>query len=331
MAQPSAVDPRDECPYSAVVRNTPVTWPRAELSGGLPTAKRRFALLIGGTEVGLSRGELLMGRSRSCQVIVDDMLVSRHHARLLVSQSALFVEDLGSTNGVIVNEAPIAGPTPLEDGDRIIVGTQEMVVRAVDDGTDTAAPASPRTSQRTPTAQPSVEIRAVPAPTQPEIPAPVLRGSAAHPGLEGADTTQRTEKAEGLLTMARMADRMITMGRHDAAVRLLGDHLRGLLAKAREGRVVPPDVLETVGIYGLKLSEVSRDPAWANIAIEMHLLARRPPPEKAVAALELLVSKLPGIDKQLLLRLKAALRDAADSLARDEWAIVERILKIPTR
>ncbi len=315
------------------MRNTPVTWPRAELNGGVSTVKRRFALLIGGTEVALSRGELLMGRSRSCQVIVDDMLVSRHHARLLVSQAALFVEDLGSTNGVMVNEAHIAGPTPLGDGDRIIVGTQEMVVRAVDDGTDTVAPASPRSAQATPAAQASVQIRAVsPAPsTQPEMPALAPAQPSGHPGLEGAETTQRTEKADGLLTMARMADRMITMGRHDAAVRLLGDHLQGLLARAREGRVVPRDVLETVGIYGLKLSEVSRDPVWANLALEIHMLSRRPLPEKAVATLELLISRLPGIDKQMLLRLKAALRDAADSLARDEWATVERILRIQTR
>ena len=124
------------------MRNTPVTWPRAELGGGASAARRRFALQMGGSEIALSRGELLLGRSRSCQVIVDDMLVSRHHARLLVSHAALFVEDLGSTNGVIVNEAPIAGPTPLTDGDRIIVGTQEMVVRAVDDGVETLAPAT---------------------------------------------------------------------------------------------------------------------------------------------------------------------------------------------
>lgn len=312
------------------MRNTPVTWPRAELSGSASTVRRRFALRMGGNEIALSRGELLMGRSRSCQVIVDDMLVSRHHARLLVSHNALFVEDLGSTNGVIVNEAPIAGPTPLADGDRVIVGTQEMVIRAVDDGVETLPPPSPRATQTTPKAQPSVQLAAI-KPTSPEI--PVLRAtvSAAHPGLEGADTTQRTEKADGLATMARMADRMITMGRHDAAARLLGDHLKGLLTKARQGRPVPRDALETAGLYGLKLTEVTRDATWANIAVELHLIARRPLPEKAVAQLELLLPKVEGVDRQLILALKAALRDAADGLARDEWALVERILRLQIR
>ena len=320
------------------MRNTPVTWPRAELGGGVPTTGRRFALLMGGSEIALSRGELLMGRSRSCQVIVDDMLVSRHHARLLVSRVALFVEDLGSTNGVIVNEVPIVGPTPLHDGDRIIVGTQELLVRAVDDGVPTIEPPSPRATQPTPKAQASVQIPAAHhLPTRPEVPAqrtvPMVsaRGPAAHPGLDAADNTQHTEKADGLLTMARMADRMITMGRHDAAARLLGDHLTGVLTKAKEGRAVPRDVLDTVGVYGLKLTEVTHDPTWANVAIELHHLVQRPLPEKAIAALELVVPRLEGLDRQLLLRYKAALRDAADNLSRDEWALVERILKIPTR
>lgn len=323
------------------MRNTPVTWPRAELNGGVPTTGRRFALLMGGTEVGLSRGELLLGRSRSCQVIVDDMLVSRHHARLLVSKVALFVEDLGSTNGVIVNEVPISGPTPLDDGDRVIVGTQELIVRAVDDGVETLEPPSPRSRQATPRAQPSVQLAAVAQqriPTQPEIPAPqqtvpMLRAkdTLSHPGVEGADNTQRTEKADGLSTMARMADRMIAMGRHDAAARLLGDHLKGVLAKAKEGRAVPRDVLDTVGVYGLKLTEVTHDATWANLAVELHLMARRPLPEKSVASLESVVARVSGIDKQLLLRFKAVLRDAADNLSRDEWALVERILKLPTR
>ncbi len=336
---PQRVDPSRLSPYSSCVRNTPVTWPRAELSGGVPSTGRRFALLMGGNELALSRGELLLGRSRSCQVIVEDMLVSRHHARLLVSKVALFVEDLGSTNGVIVNEVPISGPTPLHDGDRIIVGTQELVVRAVDDGIETLEPPSPRVSQPTPKAQPSVQLAAVVTrqqPTQPEVPAqvtvPMVR--APEPSVypsEGGATTQRTEKADGLLTMARMADRMIAMGRHDAAARLLGDHLKGVLAKAKQGRVVPRDVLDTVGVYGLKLSEVTHDATWANLAIELHSMARRPLPERAVGILELLLLRLPELDRQLLLRFKAALRDAADNLSREEWTLVERILKMPTR
>ncbi|MFO0571294.1 MAG: FHA domain-containing protein [Polyangiaceae bacterium] len=322
------------------MRHTPVTWPRAELTSGIPTKARRFTLWMGKSEIALSRGELLLGRSRSCQVIVDDMLVSRHHARLLVSKTALFVEDLGSTNGIIVNESVIAGPTPLADGDRLIVGTQELLVRSADEGPETVEPPSPRTRQQTPRAQPSIQLRAVDPPatvprgrTDPfPVPAPELRReSGQHPGFDGAETTQRTEKQDGLLTMARMADRMITMGRHDAAARLLGDHLRSVVAKAKSGQPVPSDVLETVGAYGLKLTEVTHHGEWANIAIELHLVESRPLPERAISALEAVLARVPSVDRGLILRYKAALRDASERFTREEQAQVERILKIPTR
>lgn len=316
------------------MRNTPVTWPRAELNGGVPSTGRRFALMMNGEEIALSRGELLLGRSRSCQVVVDDMLVSRHHARLLVSKTALFVEDLGSTNGVIVNEMPISGPTPLSDGDRLIVGTQELAVRAADDVEETLDRPVQRQRQETPKAQPPVQIQALARvqPTRPEMPATKTSPEgqpSSHPGMDGADT--RTEKADGLLTMARMADRMMALGRHDAAARLLGDHLKGVLARAKEGRAIPRDVLDTVGAYGIKLTLATRDPTWANIAVELHAIARRPFTAKALATLHEALAKTPGIDRAMLLRLKAALRDDQDRFTPEERAAAERCLGMPVR
>jgi hypothetical protein len=148
--------------------------------------------------------------------------------------------------------------------------------------------------------------------------------------IEVGELTQRTERGDVLLTMARMADRMISMGRHEAAARLLADHLRAAVAKARDGAEIPTVVRETVGIYGLKLTEVTQDPTWANLAVELHVLLRVPPPERAVGALEQAVARFP-LDRPLLLRLKAALRDAAEGLSREDLALTERILKIPTR
>jgi hypothetical protein len=127
-----------------------------------------------------------------------------------------------------------------------------------------------------------------------------------------------------------MADRMIAMGRNDAASRLLGDHLKGVLAKAKDGRPVPPDVLETVGVSGARLSEVTLDATWVNIALELHQHCRRPLPERAIASLEQLI-KLPSLDRALLLRYKAVLRDIEPALDRKDQALVLRISKIPTR
>jgi pSer/pThr/pTyr-binding forkhead associated (FHA) protein len=38
----------------------------------------------------------------------------------------LVVEDLGSTNGTLLNDEPLAGPQPLHHGDRIRIGDSEL-------------------------------------------------------------------------------------------------------------------------------------------------------------------------------------------------------------
>jgi FHA domain len=283
----------------------------------------QFSLVGGHGETALPRGQLMIGRSHSADLLVDDMLVSRQHARLLVSRDALFIEDLGATNGIVVNEVRIRGTTRLQDGDRIIVGTQEFAVRAVLDSEDAPAIAEREAKEERPTYRPPPPISAPAKETR-------AHETGAHPGFDGADT-QRTEKQDGILTMARLADRMITMGRSEAAARLLADHLGGVLAKAKEGRPVPADVLETVGIYGMKLTELTRDGRFLNAAVELHLVCSRPLGEKAVAGLESLIDKVESIDRALLLRYKATLRELEGTLSKGELALVERILKVPTR
>jgi pSer/pThr/pTyr-binding forkhead associated (FHA) protein len=284
--------------------------------------------LVGEVQIPLSRGEVLMGRSRSCQVLLDDMLVSRHHARFLVSRGALFIEDLGSSNGVRVNETPIAGPTPLNDGDRIIVGTQEIFVRSEpEESVPAESGDGPRANRPTlPVAKPVAVGSQPPSGSEP---APAKKS--VHPGAEVQDTTVHTEKQDGLLTMARMADRMMTMGRTDAAARLLGDHLRSVLIGAHVGKQLPPVVADTVGTHGMKLTEATRQGEWANIAVELQLMCRRVLPEKSVAVLEQVLHRVPSIDRHLLGRYQAFLKEIAADLDPEQRTIVDRICALPSR
>jgi hypothetical protein len=75
----------------------------------------------------LTPGRFLIGRSSSCQLSVDDPLVSRNHASLTVTDEGVSVEDLGSRNGVRVNGQRVEGSQRLEHGDRVTIGSQEMV------------------------------------------------------------------------------------------------------------------------------------------------------------------------------------------------------------
>jgi pSer/pThr/pTyr-binding forkhead associated (FHA) protein len=66
--------------------------------------------------------ETTIGRAAGCRISVDDTHVSKVHARVFVNEGRWYVEDLGSTNGTLVNETLVGATTPLDVGDRIRVG-----------------------------------------------------------------------------------------------------------------------------------------------------------------------------------------------------------------
>jgi len=91
----------------------------------------RFRLRFLLQEFELTGPEVLLGRSPECQITIEDPLVSRKHARIRIGEANASVEDAGSRNGVRVNGELIKQPTQLKDGDRIRLGTQELVFFAV--------------------------------------------------------------------------------------------------------------------------------------------------------------------------------------------------------
>ena len=70
--------------------------------------------------------ELTVGRAAGCQVVVDDTYASQIHARVFARDGQLLVEDLGSTNGTLLNKKKVTGPTVMRRGDRLQVGSTVM-------------------------------------------------------------------------------------------------------------------------------------------------------------------------------------------------------------
>jgi len=61
-------------------------------------------------ELVLLPGKYLIGRSRSCQLVISDELVSRRHAELEVCPNQnVVLRDLSSHNGIIVNGERVTG------------------------------------------------------------------------------------------------------------------------------------------------------------------------------------------------------------------------------
>lgn len=77
-------------------------------------------------------GEVVVGRGGELDLVLVEDMVSRKHAMLTVSDDALEIEDLGSTNGTFVNGEKIK-KVSLSEGDRVLIGTS---ILKVIDGTD---------------------------------------------------------------------------------------------------------------------------------------------------------------------------------------------------
>jgi S1-C subfamily serine protease len=78
--------------------------------------------------VNVTKSLAIIGRSSQCDVRIDAESVSARHARIKRYQDHVVVEDLGSTNGLLVNGERITSPAYLSDGDEIQVGTNGPIL-----------------------------------------------------------------------------------------------------------------------------------------------------------------------------------------------------------
>lgn len=77
-------------------------------------------------------GETLIGRASQVQVALLDSEVSRHHARLTLEKGRIELEDLGSTNGTLLNGERLKGSAVIQAGDRLSIGGHVLKLVALD-------------------------------------------------------------------------------------------------------------------------------------------------------------------------------------------------------
>ncbi len=91
-----------------------------------PEPTGRAMILADGKRMLIGPDGAVLGRSREADIVLNDPNVSRRHAEIAPDgRHGWTVRDLNSTNGVKVNGRRIAGPTRLESGDRLAMGTAE--------------------------------------------------------------------------------------------------------------------------------------------------------------------------------------------------------------
>jgi DNA-binding winged helix-turn-helix (wHTH) protein len=96
---------------------------------GVGGQKLVYRLIWGNREIALSPGENLLGRDENAIVWIDDPLVSRRHARILIDESGAVLEDLGSRNGTYLRGKKIEAPGELADEDPVKIGPASLIFR----------------------------------------------------------------------------------------------------------------------------------------------------------------------------------------------------------
>jgi DNA-binding winged helix-turn-helix (wHTH) protein len=98
-----------------------------------------YRLIWGNREIALAAGENLLGRDDDAIVWIDDALVSRRHARIVIDARGAVLEDLGSKNGTYLRGKRIEAARKLADEDQVTIGPASMIFRVFKQTDSTAA------------------------------------------------------------------------------------------------------------------------------------------------------------------------------------------------
>jgi pSer/pThr/pTyr-binding forkhead associated (FHA) protein len=275
----------------------------------------RFRLRYKKRDLDLSEGQFSVGRSSTCQLFLDDPLVSRRHAVFFVTDRGVWMEDQQSRNGVLVNERRVAGRVELRAGDRIQIGSQELsldtapedVARAVDNNagkmtlsrvatnTDRAAPNSHRPSSR----------------------------GGPPPEVETDPSTVR--RLDAFRMISSVAEKALAMGRHDEAERLLAGPLTELVEASRSGRPLSILLVDTVSALVAKLATATGKGEWVGLIIELYHAQARPFSAAVADELYIAFRRASGIDTGGLKGYLATLRDRQATFGPAERFLLQRV------
>lgn len=264
----------------------------------------RFSLLYRGHRFELKPGTLVIGRGTGCQLVLDDALVSRKHAEIEVTQTAAVLVDLGSVNGVYVNGVRAAGRRPLIDGDKLVIGQQEITVFAA---------VNPSLLPESPTARLSADTLVG------------LESPLAQPAALGQEESEPTHQGDALGLLGGVVDKVLALGRGDEAERILGPYLKNYLATARRENSVAPEAGERAVNYAVKLATATRKGEWVDYAFALYTVSQRPLPGPVVEQLYTVLRQVSGVNLSLLRGYVAVLRSASARFGPSERFLVQRI------
>ena len=279
---------------------------------------QRFWLEYQGRTFELRPGEVLIGRSSNCHLVLDDGLVSRRHAQIVVTEENAIVEDFGSANGVFVNGKRVSGSQALKGGDQLLVGTQQFAVYAIKRPALSLPPPERFNAETLHGLCVAHEV----AGNQINDPVADTRGDLKP---EGRPDTEFTHRAEALELLGGVADKVRAMGRGDEAERVLSTALNNVLAEVKRGREPAQRVLLRAATYAGKLADATAHGKWLDYTIELYASLRRPMPIEFIDQMYGVLRRVDAVNLASLRAYLSFLQAQATTYAPSERFAIQRL------
>ena len=81
-----------------------------------------------GQAIPIAGERFVIGRADDCNLKPRSELISRYHCEIFIDEGEVFVRDMGSKNGVFLNENKITQTNSLKNGDKLAIGPLEFFV-----------------------------------------------------------------------------------------------------------------------------------------------------------------------------------------------------------
>ena len=242
----------------------------------------RYRLRFHLQEIDLIGDEVVIGRGSVGHVTIDDPMLSRRHIRIDLSGSEPTLEDLHSRNGTQLNGRPLIGRATLKDGDRIRIGTQELVF---------LIPNAAKKNHRTTCGLTFCAGCAVPYPSA----SAQCPHCGAIPTEQGVTTSIRDVAASGWTfhLLSQVVDRAIDQGRLADAERMMSRGVSELEEQLEEGVELEPSRVLGVAECAARLGCALRSARWLEIGARLYGRAGEPPSREVLA----LIDELPADER----------------------------------
>lgn len=230
--------------------------------------------------------EVILGRSPDCHITIEDPLISRRHAKIVLRDEKALVSDLGSRNGVKLNGRALDIEAELKDGDRIRLGTQELLFSVV--------------KRKDRPTRPTGYMRVCHSCATPYPEGSRICPHCGAPALEEEDTVSgmmvEPRRNWTFQLLGEVIERALNTGRAAEADRLMRRAAKEIDDRLASGDRLENDQVSSIATYAVRLARLLGGSEWVAWALTLHKRQGRMLADEVIDRLEELdLGELPEV------------------------------------